>query len=1116
MIPPAPPALDARDAEQLLAGLYARRPGYVPEWLPAERRLDAAIAPIVARYVFTLLQRLNKVPFKQQLAFLDVLGIQLTPAQAARAPIAFQLTANVADSRIPAGTRVAAPAPPGSNAPIVFETERATGLAAGRLAEVVSLWPGRDQRIDHTASFLALKPFQPFLRRDLEDTPHALYLAHDTLLALSGQSALNVDFELLQGGTKALPLVWEYFDGKVWREFKEMHPDCDETEAARLDSTDGFTRSGRFRLETDCAETGKTTVNGIEAFWIGGRLTETLPPDPTQILPDVDNVRISAEVARPLFTVMPPIEVDTPKISSVVVNVANDADQPLMGIGVELNGSSVNCKLPSETDVEGKVSCDLSTAPPASVIGIRVGDFKQSTTLLVQPNKTFKVKFVATGVKPDKAFSNQDPVDLTKTFQPFGPNPQPGTAFYFTSEEVFSKPGADLKALVVSYEGSTNGTLPHLLAWEYWNGQKWVAMFQSENAAHDSQSRDLARTWVLEQISVPPDMARTKVNGQDGLWMRVRLVSGSFGHTLTIPLTTGSNPPTQIVVITDPPTLVDFRLAYTWQYGPFPPERVLTFNDYRYEDHTEEAIWPGRTFRPFQPVDDATPALYLGFDKPPPVDRLGIFFDVEEKHGETDGPALVWEYWDGSAWRRLAVEDETRDLRVPGLVSFIGPNDSKSLARFGTLRHWLRARLKEDGPPGEPTLNGVYPNAVMAIQHQTVLDEPLGVSTGRADQVFTFRQFPVLPGQVVEVRELTGLRANVEWRNVASEVFGDNTAPALIRELEARLAAEGAQRDVQQGDLRLKRDRQKRVTEVWVRWQGQDHLRFSTATDRHYVIERARGRLAFGDGEHGRIPPVGANILVRQYLTGGGQAGNVAAQAISQLLGAVGAVEKAFNPRPAEGGADGETLEALVTRGPRTVRHRGRAILPQDYEVMAVEAAPDVAFARAVPGMDSAGRRVPGWVTLFILPQSNERRPWPSFGLREHVRKYIGANAAADVVAANHIHVTGPDFLAVDIDATVAVVDPAEAGAVERRVREALETFLHPLRGGPEGRGWALGRDVFLSDVAAVIEGVAGVDFVRELALARDGVPQGGSFRVPDDRIVVAGLIRLKLVVGEV
>ena len=55
------------------------------------------------------------------------------------------------------------------------------------------------------------------------------------------------------------------------------------------------------------------------------------------------------------------------------------------------------------------------------------------------------------------------------------------------------------------------------------------------------------------------------------------------------------------------------------------------------------------------------------------------------------------------------------------------------------------------------------------------------------------------------------------------------------------------------------------------------------------------------------------------------------------------------------------------------------------------------------------------------------------------------------------------------------------------------------------GQGWDLGRDVFLSDVAAELERTGGVDFVRELTLLLGGVPQGEAVAVGEEQIVAAG-----------
>ena len=79
-----------------------------------------------------------------------------------------------------------------------------------------------------------------------------------------------------------------------------MKPACQEIDEQKLDGTDGLMHSGTFQLETDCAETAKTTVNGINAFWIRGWLTEPLPPDPSQALPEVESVRLSSVIEQPL------------------------------------------------------------------------------------------------------------------------------------------------------------------------------------------------------------------------------------------------------------------------------------------------------------------------------------------------------------------------------------------------------------------------------------------------------------------------------------------------------------------------------------------------------------------------------------------------------------------------------------------------------------------------------------------------------------------------------------------------------------------------------------------------------------------------------------------------
>jgi predicted phage baseplate assembly protein len=295
-----------------------------------------------------------------------------------------------------------------------------------------------------------------------------------------------------------------------------------------------------------------------------------------------------------------------------------------------------------------------------------------------------------------------------------------------------------------------------------------------------------------------------------------------------------------------------------------------------------------------------------------------------------------------------------------------------------------------------------------------------------------------------------------------------------------------------------------------VQWEQRRNLFFSGPADRHYAIDRARGWQLFGDGVRGRTPPIGAAILARQYRTGGGVVGNVQAHTVTQLLGPIGGIEEAFNPVPAEGGADAETPEQVAGRGPRTLHHRGRAISARDYETMAIEASPAVAVAHAIGGRDSAGHDRAGWVTLIVVPRSSDPRPWPSFGLREEVRQYIADRAPASLAAGDRLYVTGPLYTAVDVTAELVPKDPDDAGGVETRAHDAVAAFLHPLIGGVQGTGWPAGRSVFLSDVAAVLGRTEGLDYVLDLALAINGELKGEEAAIPRDHVVVAGDSRLK------
>jgi Baseplate J-like protein len=285
-----------------------------------------------------------------------------------------------------------------------------------------------------------------------------------------------------------------------------------------------------------------------------------------------------------------------------------------------------------------------------------------------------------------------------------------------------------------------------------------------------------------------------------------------------------------------------------------------------------------------------------------------------------------------------------------------------ALPRFGNALDWVRTRLKDDGAPPANQIDGIYLNAVWAMQLKTTSNETLGAGSGQAGQILTFNQSPVLPGEQLQVQELSGALAQVQY-------------PIL----QSQLLAQGFTQD----DIRTVNDpRTGSVTEVWVTWQVQPTLYFSGPGDRHYVMERSEGNAIFGDGMNGMLIPISAPVQGFLYNSGGGIVGNVTAGAISQLLTGVLA-RSVTNPRAGEGGSDGETTAGVMTRGPNTFRHLERSLAAIDYESLAMEASPGVAAVRCLPTTGADGLPSLGWVEVIIVPRSQDPQPQPSYGLRQ-------------------------------------------------------------------------------------------------------------------------------------
>jgi hypothetical protein len=139
-----------------------------------------------------------------------------------------------------------------------------------------------------------------------------------------------------------------------------------------------------------------------------------------------------------------------------------------------------------------------------------------------------------------------------------------------------------------------------------------------------------------------------------------------------------------------------------------------------------------------------------------------------------------------------------------------------------------------------------------------------------------------------------------------------------------------------------------------------------------------------------------------------------------------------------------------------------------------------------------------GRMGVVVVPAERTDRPTPTVGLLREVHALLLARCPVGV----DLWVAGPEWVAVRVQAVVTPTTLVEADAVGSRVRAAVEQYLHPLTGGPDGAGWAFGRKPHPSALLAVAARVPGVDHVSALSVALE--PDTDD---PDRRIALRRLL---------
>ncbi|AZM61581.1 MULTISPECIES: putative baseplate assembly protein [unclassified Streptomyces] len=261
------PNLDDRRFQQFVDDAKRYIQQRAPEWTD-HNVSDPGITLIetVAHMADQIVYRLNRVPEKNHLAFLDLVGISLFPPSAARTDVTFWLSAPQEEPiHVPVGTEVATLRTEREEA-VIFATERDLTVVPSALRRLAVQRQG-EAVTDQTTDLTEGKDLMCFAEAP---SPGDCMLVGLSAAVPHCALALELDSRVDGVGVdpRQPPLVWEAWTADGWQP-------CE----VDRDGTGGLNRPGDIVLHVPGGHI-LSRNGGHEAGWLRCRVTDPLPGQP--------------------------------------------------------------------------------------------------------------------------------------------------------------------------------------------------------------------------------------------------------------------------------------------------------------------------------------------------------------------------------------------------------------------------------------------------------------------------------------------------------------------------------------------------------------------------------------------------------------------------------------------------------------------------------------------------------------------------------------------------------------------------------------------------------------------------------------------------------------------
>jgi hypothetical protein len=657
-------------------------------------------------------------------------------------------------------------------------------------------------------------------------------------------------------------------------------------------------------------------------------------------------------------------------------------------------------------------------------------------------------------------FINNNDSDLsTDTCMPFGETASMFDDCYIGSDNIFSHNGADItlrfsldfreKLVTFSPEQeeeslkivkrkprrvqfTTAHTRIDRIAVEYFNGTGWRRL------TDDAQWTSLFDGEVYGEVELkftcPESWEPINVGANTGRCIRMRIESADNCYLQPC--------------VHRMPVIKGLSISYRYNENRKRPVYAERISGTDKADITD-ALTRGDTVAAFQPIKYMDNSLYLGFNKSIEGYPLNLHFEVRDKYRGV-GAALRFEYSTHRGFTPMRVIDETFGFSKSGIIVMEFGEDFSKYEVEGRARHWIRITdvdgVFSDPDRIRPVITGILPNAVTIRNEQTMEEEDYYIDEAAP--------------------------------NMAFALTSDNIMSAEVYVNEINLPRTEIQRMITQTpeNIRVSYDRRGDISEFYVRWQEVENFDASTTADRHYVIDRLRSAILFGDGVNVRIPEASADPAFTVKLKRcDGSSANLAAGEVDGMLDRILYVGDIFNPFTTSGGRDMESVNAAVERGAGILNSGGRLVSEADYVREAENFSDMVGRAHCIIDCDDETQSLMRKVRISLLMRDYAEGSRSFDNICERLKNSILQKCEATLTA-EHIEIAEPLFVKIKIDVWVFTKEKKRRFEIASLIRERIAERIEPLpredSHGNRTKGWYIGEVPTEEQIDILLHGI--------------------------------------------